>query len=81
MIGFICALAIEVEGIVKMMDSKEETTVAKITYTKDSDGKFISAPSPITAITLPPVPESSRAVRSPKAEEIEVEECPFIKKS
>jgi adenosylhomocysteine nucleosidase len=38
MIGFICALAIEVEGIVKMMDSKEEITVAKITYTKGEVG-------------------------------------------
>ena len=34
MIGFICALAIEVEGIVKMMENKEEQTIAKITYHK-----------------------------------------------
>lgn len=42
MIGFICALAIEVEGIVKMMDNIEEKTVAKITYTKgDICGKDV----------------------------------------
>ena len=34
MIGFICALSIEVEGIVKMMENVQETTVAKITYHK-----------------------------------------------
>ena len=34
MLGFICALGIEVEGIVKMMDNKEEKTIAKITYYK-----------------------------------------------
>ena len=34
MIGFICALAIEVEGIVNLMENKEEQTVAKITYHK-----------------------------------------------
>ena len=34
MLGFICALAIEVEGIVNMMEKKEEKTVAKITYYK-----------------------------------------------
>ena len=34
MIGFICALAIEVEGIVNLMDNKSEQTVAKITYHK-----------------------------------------------
>ena len=34
MLGFICALAIEVEGIVNMMENKEEQTAAKITYHK-----------------------------------------------
>lgn len=34
MLGFICALSIEVEGIVNLMENKEETTVAKITYHK-----------------------------------------------
>lgn len=34
MLGFICALSIEVEGIVKLMENKEEQTVAKITYHK-----------------------------------------------
>ena len=34
MIGFICALSIEVEGIVNMMENDEEQTVAKITYHK-----------------------------------------------
>ena len=34
MLGFICALAIEVEGIVNMMENKSEQTVAKITYHK-----------------------------------------------
>ena len=38
MLGFICALGIEVEGIVKLMENKEETTVAKITYTKGEVG-------------------------------------------
>ena len=38
MLGFICALAIEVEGIVKMMENKEEKTVAKITYHKGEIG-------------------------------------------
>ena len=32
MLGFICALSIEVEGIVGMMENKSEQTVAKITY-------------------------------------------------
>ena len=32
MLGFICALAIEVEGIVDQMENKQEKTVAKITY-------------------------------------------------
>ncbi len=32
MIGFICALGIEVEGIVNNMENKSEKTVAKITY-------------------------------------------------
>ena len=42
MIGFICALAVEVEGIANMMDNKEENTVAKITYTKgDIGGKEV----------------------------------------
>lgn len=42
MIGFICALAIEVEGIVNMMENKEETTAAKITYIKgDIGGKEV----------------------------------------
>ena len=34
MLGFICALDIEVEGIINMMVNKEERTVAKITYHK-----------------------------------------------
>lgn len=34
MLGFICALGIEVEGIVKLMENKEKTTIAKITYYK-----------------------------------------------
>lgn len=34
MLGFICALGIEVEGIVKLMKNKEEKTIAKITYHK-----------------------------------------------
>ena len=34
MLGFICALSIEVKGIVNLMENKEETTVAKITYHK-----------------------------------------------
>ena len=34
MLGFICALAIEVEGIVDLMKNKEERTIAKITYHK-----------------------------------------------
>ena len=34
MIGFICALSIEVEGIVNMMKNNEDQTVAKITYHK-----------------------------------------------
>lgn len=34
MLGFICALDIEVEGIVKLMENKEENTVAKVTYHK-----------------------------------------------
>lgn len=38
MIGFICALSIEVEGIVSLMENKEETTVAKITYVKGEIG-------------------------------------------
>lgn len=38
MLGFICALAIEVEGIVNMMDRKEENTVAKITFIKGEIG-------------------------------------------
>ena len=29
MLGFICALSIEVEGIVNLMENKEETTIAK----------------------------------------------------
>ena len=42
MLGFICALGIEVEGIVNMMTEKEETTVAKITYVKGLiDGKEV----------------------------------------
>ena len=38
MLGFICALGIEVEGIVNMMENKEERTVAKITYHKGEIG-------------------------------------------
>lgn len=34
MLGFICALSIEVEGIVNLMENKEKKTVAKITYHK-----------------------------------------------
>ncbi len=34
MLGFICALSIEVDGLVDLMENKEETTVAKITYYK-----------------------------------------------
>ena len=34
MLGFICALDVEVEGIKNLMDNKTEQTVAKITYTK-----------------------------------------------
>lgn len=34
MLGFICALDVEVEGIKKMMTNIEEQTVAKITFTK-----------------------------------------------
>ena len=34
MLGFICALGIEVEGIVNRMENKEAATVAKITYYK-----------------------------------------------
>ena len=34
MFGFICALSVEVEGIVKLMENTEKTTVAKITYHK-----------------------------------------------
>jgi len=34
----------------------------------------VRAPSPITAITFPLLPLSSRAVRRPKADEIDVEE-------
>ncbi len=34
MLGFICALSIEVEGIKNFMGNKTEQTVAKITYTK-----------------------------------------------
>lgn len=34
MLGFICALGIEVEGIVNRMDNKEATAIAKITYYK-----------------------------------------------
>ena len=42
MIGFICALAIEVEGIKKMMTNPIERAVAKITYTKGTlDGKEV----------------------------------------
>ena len=42
MLGFICALGIEVEGIVNMMTEKEETAVAKITYVKGLiDGKEV----------------------------------------
>ena len=32
MLRFICALSIEVEGIVGMMENNSEQTVAKITY-------------------------------------------------
>ena len=39
MIGFICALGIEVEGIVKMMKNTDRKTFAKITYYRgDIDG-------------------------------------------
>ena len=38
MLGIICALAVEVEGIVNMMEQKEEKTVAKITYVKGTVG-------------------------------------------
>lgn len=42
MLGFICALDVEVEGIKQMMENKTEQTVAKITYTKgDIFGKEI----------------------------------------
>lgn len=42
MLGFICALDIEVEGIVNLMENKEEKTVAKITYHKgDIFGKEV----------------------------------------
>lgn len=42
MLGFICALSIEVEGIVTLMKSKEEATIAKITYYKgEIDGKEV----------------------------------------
>ena len=34
MLGFICALDVEVEGIKNQMNNKTEQTVAKITYTK-----------------------------------------------
>lgn len=34
MLGFICALDVEVEGIKNLMDNKTEQTVAKIAYTK-----------------------------------------------
>ena len=34
MLGFICALGIEVEGIVNRMENKESNTIAKITYYK-----------------------------------------------
>lgn len=34
MLGFICALDVEVEGIKKMMDDFKEQTVARIAYTK-----------------------------------------------
>lgn len=33
MIGFICALDVEVNGIKNMMDNPEQKTIAKITYT------------------------------------------------
>ena len=38
MLGFICALGIEVEGIKQMMDNIREQTVAKITYTQGEIG-------------------------------------------
>ena len=38
MLGFICALGIEVEGIKHMMENPTDTTVAKITYTKGMIG-------------------------------------------
>ena len=42
MLGFICALAIEVEGIVNLMENKTEQTVAKITYHQgEIDGKEV----------------------------------------
>ena len=34
MLGFICALDVEVEGIKHFMENKTEQTVAKITYAK-----------------------------------------------
>jgi adenosylhomocysteine nucleosidase len=34
MLGFICALDVEVEGIKELMENKTEQTAAKITYTK-----------------------------------------------
>ena len=42
MLGFICALGIEVEGIQKLMENKTEQTIAKITYHKgDIFGKEV----------------------------------------
>ena len=42
MLGFICALDIEVEGIIKLMDNREESTYAKITFHKgDIDGREV----------------------------------------
>ena len=42
MLGFICALDVEVEGIKNLMENKAEKTVAKITYTKgDIFGKEV----------------------------------------
>ena len=38
MLGFICALDVEVEGIKKMMDDITERTAARITYTKGEIG-------------------------------------------
>lgn len=44
MIGFICALSIEVDGIVSMMKNKEKKTIAKMTYIKgEINGKQIIA--------------------------------------